>query len=113
MAATVAPRSQWDNETLGRLRTCLQEFEKNPRALSELLAQLESELEEFWLEYLQEFDAPASTLEAAGNELLQQSYQDWRLALDALRRGDFDRGLEVACGANRLLSVLSRVEEQK
>ena len=113
MAATVAPRAHWDNETLAHLRYTLQSFESDPSPLMELLTQLEEELEEFWNEFMQEFEPPTSSLEAAGSALLQQSYQDWRLALEALRRGDFDRGLEAASGANRLLSVLARVEEHR
>lgn len=111
-AAANAPRQRWETFSLKEIRRRLEDFDENPQAFEDLLHKLEVDLEAFWSDYNREPQQPNTPLETAGDRLLKRSYEDWKLALKALREGNFDLGLEVAAAANRILSALERMEEE-
>jgi len=105
-----APGGQWETQALQGLRGCVRE--QDPATLKEYLAWMRQELHTFWLEYEpREAEASHIELEKVAGQLLREAYQNWQQALAQVDQGDFDRGLELAAQANRLLVALHDLDD--
>lgn len=107
-----ASPSQWETESILRLRDLLEGWDRDPSALQSYLAWMQERLVQFWVEYEPtEADTSVNELEKVAAQLLREAYGKWQSALQQVGQGDFEEGLALAISANRLLVALHDLDE--
>lgn len=102
-----ATPSQWETESIVRLRDLLEGWDSEPEELKNYLSWMEERLVQFWSEYEPiESDNSPQELEKVAARLLREAYGKWQSALQQVGRGDFEEGLALAIAANRLLVAI-------